>query len=70
MKRIGLTASEEKSFENVDDGRTTDTYIYYKLTEGSGELKNDIIIAMLAKSIFFSFFALLQHCFKAPLSKL
>ena len=25
-------ASEEKSFENVDDGRTTDTSIYYKLT--------------------------------------
>ena len=22
MKRIGLTASEEKSFENVDDGQT------------------------------------------------
>ena len=38
MKRIGLTASEEMSFENVDrrtdgtDGRTTDTFIYYKLT--------------------------------------
>ena len=32
MKRIGFTASEEKSFENVDDGRTTDTSIYYKLT--------------------------------------
>ena len=24
MKRIGLVASEEKSFENVDDGRTDD----------------------------------------------
>ena len=24
MKRIGLTASEEKSFENVDDRRTRD----------------------------------------------
>ena len=35
MRRIGLTASEEMSFENVDrrdDGRTTDTFIYYKLT--------------------------------------
>ena len=36
MNRIGLTASEEMSFENVDrrtdDGRTTDTFIYYKLT--------------------------------------
>ena len=31
MKRIGLTASEEMSFENVDRG-TTDTFIYYKLT--------------------------------------
>ena len=31
MKRIGLTASEEMSFENVDR-RTTDTFIYYKLT--------------------------------------
>ena len=44
MKRIRFTASEEKSFENVDDGRmtddrrTTDTSIYYKLT--FGELKN------------------------------
>ena len=38
MERIGLTASEEMSFENVD-GRTTDACIYYKLTyEGSGEL--------------------------------
>ena len=32
------------SFENVDrrqmdDGRTTDTFIYYKLTFGLGELK-------------------------------
>ena len=25
-------ASEEMSFENVDDGRTTDAYLYYKLT--------------------------------------
>ena len=34
MKIIGLTASEEMLFENVetDDGRTTDTFIYYKLT--------------------------------------
>ena len=33
MKRIGFTASEEKSLENVDDGRTTtDSSIYYKLT--------------------------------------
>ena len=36
MKRIGLMASEEMSFENVDrrtdDGRTADTFIYYKLT--------------------------------------
>ena len=36
MKRIGPTASEEMSFENVDDGRmdgrTTDTSICYKLT--------------------------------------
>ena len=32
MRRIGLAASEEMSFENVDgrtdDGRTTDTSIY------------------------------------------
>ena len=26
------SASEEKSFENVDDGRTTDACLYYKLT--------------------------------------
>ena len=36
MERIGFTASEEKSFENVDgrmnDGRTTDAYLYFKLT--------------------------------------
>ena len=40
MERIGFTASEEKSFENVDgrtdgqttDGRTTDDCLYYKLT--------------------------------------
>ena len=40
MKKTGLTASEEMSFENVDrrtdgrqtDGRTTDTFLYYKLT--------------------------------------
>ena len=25
-------ASEEMSFENVDDGRATDAYLYYKLT--------------------------------------
>ena len=31
MERIGFTASEEKSFENVDDGRT-DACLYYKLT--------------------------------------
>ena len=31
MERIGFTASEEKSFENVD-GRTTDACLYYKLT--------------------------------------
>ena len=46
MERICHTASEEKSFENVDgrqtnDGRTTDACIYYKLTYGSGELKNE-----------------------------
>ena len=32
MKRIGLTASEEKSFENVDrwtdDGQTDDGYLH------------------------------------------
>ena len=32
MKRIGLAASEEKSFENVDYGQTTDAFIYLKLT--------------------------------------
>ena len=25
-------ASEEMSFENIDDGRTTDASLYYKLT--------------------------------------
>ena len=37
MKKIGHTASEEKSFENVEEGRTDgrrtrDASIYYKLT--------------------------------------
>ena len=36
MERIGLTVSEEMSFENVDgrttDGRMPDACIYYKLT--------------------------------------
>ena len=39
MERIGFTASEEMSFETADrqqtkddDGRTTDAYLYYKLT--------------------------------------
>ena len=45
MKRIGLTASEEKSFENVDDGQRTDDdgYLYILKAHlrafGSGELK-------------------------------
>ena len=40
-------ASEEMSFENVDDGRTTtDACLCYKLTYGSGEL----IIHILATS--------------------
>ena len=36
MERIGFTASSEMSFESWqtmdDDGRTTDAYLYYKLT--------------------------------------
>ena len=33
MTRIGLVASEEMLFENVDDdGRTTDAWLYFKLT--------------------------------------
>ena len=48
MASIGPVVSEEKMFENVDgrttddDGRTTDAWLYYKLTyepKGSGELK-------------------------------
>ena len=44
MERIGFTASEEKSFENVDgrrmDGRPTDACLYYKLTyEPSAQVK-------------------------------
>ena len=32
--KYGFMASEEMSFENVDDddGRTTDAWLYYKLT--------------------------------------
>ena len=29
---IGFMASEEMSFENVDDRQTTDAHLYYKLT--------------------------------------
>ena len=29
---IGPLVSESKMFENVNDGRTTDAWIYYKLT--------------------------------------
>ena len=43
MERIGLTASEKMSFENVNgrrtDGRTPDACVYHKLTYG--ELKRD-----------------------------
>ena len=47
MKRIGFSALEEMSFENVDgrtdDGRTTDTFIYYKLTyELSAQVNYDV----------------------------
>ena len=44
MKRIGLTASEEKSFDNVHDGRTPDASIYYKLTEPSAQVGYKLII--------------------------
>ena len=38
--KIGFMASEEMSFENVDDGRTMDAFLYYKLTSfGLGQLK-------------------------------
>ena len=42
MERIGFTASEEKSFENVDgwtDDRRTDICLYYKLTSMSLQLR-------------------------------
>ena len=39
MERICFKASEEKSIENVENGQTTDTSMYYKLTSGSGELR-------------------------------
>ena len=47
MRRIGLTASEEMPFENVDkrraDGRTDDGYLHIIISSpmifGSGELK-------------------------------
>ena len=32
IKSFGHTASEEMSFEIVDNGWTTDTYLSYKLT--------------------------------------
>ena len=48
MERIGLTVSEEMSFENVDgrtDGRTPDACIYF----GSGELTRSIAVKVLSK---------------------
>ena len=30
MLRIGFMTSEEMSFENIDNGRTTDGWLYYK----------------------------------------
>ena len=60
MKRIDLAASEEKSFENVDDGRTTDdrtdASIYYKLTyEPSAQVSLKIgCYALLSIFIVFS----------------
>ena len=61
MKRIGLTASEEKSFENVDDGRTDDVYLYilkaHLLAFGSGELKTSCNVSGMLV------FAKLRHCF-------
>ena len=50
-------ASEEMSFENVDDdGRKTDACLYYKLTYeplwafGSGELINHVQLQELSES--------------------
>ena len=67
MKRIGLMASEEKSFENVYDGRRTgglkmDDCLYYKLTykPGSGELiisicleSGNLVISTFPVRVFF-----------------
>ena len=43
MRRIGPAASEKKSFENVDDGRTTDgrRMPLYTKSSPTGELKNN-----------------------------
>ena len=40
MKRIGLTASEEMSFENVDRRRTDDGYLYNCTKSSPMRLKN------------------------------
>ena len=51
MEKIGLTASEEMSFKNVDgrttDGRT-DACIYYKLTyEPSAQVSYKVLPALI-----------------------
>ena len=49
MARIGFKASQEMSFENVDDGRTADACLYYSVSAhlwafGSGELKTENLL--------------------------
>ena len=39
----------------MTDGRTTDTFIYYKLTFGSGELKSIIYVKAYVLSMYAKF---------------
>ena len=48
MARIGFMASDEMSFENVDEGRTTtDACLYYS----SGELKTALYLNLLYQTV-------------------
>ena len=73
MKRIGFSASEEMSFENVD-GLTMDTCIYYKLTyeplaQGSAELKWEHLANQSIKCPRVHFYNQTEVLFFKPASK-
>ena len=66
MASTGPVVSEEKIFENVDDGRTTDAWLYYKLIfepQGSCELNKKKREKNTTGSFgFHGFYAYTQFC--------